>query len=117
MALKFICTVVTSWLDGRHVCCIRQNDSRRLSYPDVNRSSSELFWRAWMSCMPLVGVAQLIVEHRADMFVENTKKGANDKPTEDVIIAESGEVSRAPFPISILVSNHLPLASVGHRGG
>jgi len=53
----FICTVVTSWLDGRHVV-----------------------FGIVLDGMDIV--------HQ----IENSPKGAQDRPTEDVIIADSGEL-------------------------
>ncbi|KAG5654385.1 Peptidyl-prolyl cis-trans isomerase B [Sphagnurus paluster] len=53
----FICTVVTSWLDGKHVVF-----GRVLEGMDVVHA------------------------------IENVKKGASDRPVEDVIIADSGEL-------------------------
>jgi len=57
----FICTVKTSWLDGRHV----------------------VFGRV---------LEGLDIIHT----IENVRKGASDKPTEDVIIADSGELPLPP---------------------
>ncbi|KAG6885691.1 Peptidyl-prolyl cis-trans isomerase B [Termitomyces sp. T159_Od127] len=54
----FICTVVTSWLDGKHV----------------------VFGRV---------LEGMDVVHK----IENVSKGRQDRPAEDVIIADSGEVT------------------------
>jgi len=59
----FICTVKTSWLDGRHVVF-----GRVLEGMDVVHA------------------------------VENVKKGGNDKPDVDVVIAESGELPVSETP-------------------
>ncbi|KAF9469942.1 cyclophilin-like domain-containing protein [Collybia nuda] len=57
----FICTIVTGWLDGKHVVFGKVIDG-------------------------------LDIVHQ----IENVPKGGQDRPTEDVIIADSGEIEVKP---------------------
>lgn len=73
----FITTAVTSWLDGKHVVFGKVLEGMGI----VNQIGKFL--------ISLVESATLIVViHSA----EDVAKGTNDRPSEDVVIADCGEV-------------------------
>jgi hypothetical protein len=88
--LEFICTVVTSWLDGKHVGLV--------SFP------SAIVLTCWlqvvfgtvidgMDVVRAIGAfLALRVPSPSHRSTEQVPKGSGDRPQEDVIIADSGEV-------------------------
>lgn len=93
----FITTVITSWLDGKHVSDdIPFSVSGVLTY--ILRLYSALLLTVWTSSRRSVSCSSKINTAKSlKASTENVEKGRNDKPLVDIVIADCGEVRSHPY--------------------